>query len=254
MTRIVDVPRDVYRRKNSSGFDTCFEDILLMATTDSQGGWYYVSTTDGIADMGPGGLLITTAANAGADTGDKTGLIYKQSEMFQFLADRPIAFGAKVSLSVDTAANTSCFIGLSSVFADGLMVAGSGNKMIATANECIGFFAYEGSTVAEQLSTIHQVDTVATENLLNATNSLDNRSHVLAADVVVDYEIVWIPTSSTVADVMFYIDGCLVTKETSLSYATTPAVMAPTLCVQSGPGTTLEGLTCEHLYCYQARA
>jgi len=254
MARIVDIPRDVWRRKNSHGFDDCFEEVLTMADTNSQGGWYFDTTTDGFANMGPAGVALSTAVNDGGDGGDETALLYKQSKMFQFLASRPIAFGARVALSVSTAANTSCFIGLSNVVADGLMVAGSGNKMIATSNECVGFFAYEGSAVAEQLSTIHQVDTTATENLLNASNSLDNQAHGLVAATVVDYELVWRPTSSTLADVEFYIDGSLVTKETSVSYATSPLVMAPVFCVQSGPGTTIETLTCEHMYCYQTRA
>lgn len=254
MARIVDIPRDVWRRKNSNGFDDCFEHLLTMADTNAYGGWYFDTTTDGTAIMGPAGVILQTAVDSAGDGGDESAILWRQSKMFQHLASRPIAFGARVAMSVTTAANTSCFIGISNVVADGLCVAASGNKMIATANECIGFFAYEGSTIPEQLSTIHQVDTVATENLLNATNSLDNRPHGLVAATVFDFELVWRPTSSTVADVEFYIDGSLVSKETSLSYATTPLVMTPTFCVQSGPGTTVETLTCEHVYCYQTRA
>jgi len=248
MTKLVDLPAHVHKDKLTFGL---FDDFFEYVTADV---WTLVTTTDGVATLGTtvgGEIAIKSAANDGADTGDKTGMIVSTAKPFFFAANKPIAFGARVKIgSTPTAGDHQFFAGVSNVITDGLITV-NGGGMIGT-NDCVGFYAKEGSTIDEQMYAIFQNDTVADSITLNAATSLDGVGYTATTTYKL-LEFVWLPVTSSVADVMYYIDGVQVARSTNVTYTTTTATMSIVLAAMSGAGTTLETITCDYVYCYQTR-
>lgn len=99
------------------------------------------------------------------------------------------------------------------------------------------FFKVDGDTVWQVETSVAGVQTTTR---LSNTNSLDGTTRTAGGSARQTLRIEFIPISSTLADVLFYIDGVLVAKH-AWTY-TSAAALSPVLGLKNGAATTVETL------------
>jgi len=264
MTKLVDLPSDVYKKKLSFGFFSDFTGVGTLGTEVPQDGWVAAISTDMTAIALAAGT--TTASKGGvlrlsAGTTDNNGITIAQvGAPFIFQNNRPIMFGARVRVTEGNTDDANAYVGLHALKTKDLLKdngAGPSNS----GYEAAGFYKVDSSalgTVANSWFAFHLNDDgtasagEVTDVELIASNTKTGTGYVSTSGSWQTFDITILPNSSTQMRVMYYINGKLVYVGSDRAYATTPTAMYATCSLKAG-GTHTNTLDVDYVYCYQTR-
>lgn len=148
---------------------------------------------------------------------------------------KPIVFQTVIQFVEGNADDINVIAGLMSTSAADALLDNGGGPPASYSG--LVFFKVDGDTVWQVESSVAGVQT--TTRLSNA-NSLDGTTRTAGGSARQTLRIEFIPISSTLADVLFYIDGVLVAKH-AWTY-TSAAALSPVLGLKNGAATTVETL------------
>ncbi len=198
-----------------------------------------------VADSAGGVLTFTTGAT---DNNECTR--YTTEKPFLVAANLPLLFDARLSYTENATNKANIFVGFSSAFAANLMVddgAGPATNMSAA-----GFFKIDSAGTGEPMwHVIVSLATTQTLVALTAANSLDKTLHTSGGGTYQNLRVEIRPTSSTTAEVSFFIDNVQVYKIAEWTYTSIAQMGAGTYLKAGGAGG--EVLSLDYLYCSQQR-
>lgn len=242
--RVVRLPELAELMGLQYGFFDDFQGFLTATSTDK---YTVVTAVDGTVlqnDAQQGGVAIKSAV---ATAGNEDCYLVREAETFKPVANCPLKFGALVQATEDDTNQNNLFVGLTDAAAADLLVNdGAGPK---TSGTTLAFFKKDGGLnwwVHVSLSTTQ------TSVELTAANSADGTAHVGSGSSKQLLEIDFYPKSSTLADVIFKIDGVTVYKITDWTITSATDVQAVCGC-KDGDSADEVTINLYGWYCYQCR-
>lgn len=202
--------------------------------------WLATLTDSGTATVGDAaGGILSAAASDGTVADNDEAYIATPNEVFLFANAKPLHFKTRVSIAAEVAAEANMIAGLvSAVGANTLLDDGGGPP--ASYSGAV-FYKLDGGT-----AWLAEVSIAGTQTAITLT------SPGRPTTTYQVLEIVFIPTSSTVATVLFYIDGVLVGSTTTFTY-TSATEMSAVVGVKNGDGTTNVTARIDYIVCSQVR-
>lgn len=243
--KTVQIPDEARLAPLIHGFFDDFQGFLTATSTDK---YTVVTVTDGTvvqADAAGGKVNIKSAAASAA--GNEDCYLVRESECFLPAANKPLVFEALVQATEDDTNQNNLFVGLTDGAAADLLVNdGAGPKASGTT---LAFYKVDGGLnwwVHASLSTTQ------TKVELTAANSLDKTAHVGSGSSFQRLTIELNPKSSTLADILYYIDGVCVYKITDWVFTSATEMQAVCGCKDGDAGDEVT-ISLDYWYCYQAR-
>lgn len=241
MSTLLNLPEDVRIAKLTHGF---IDDFNHCVTADL---WTKVLTDSGSANVSDaaGGVIALVPSDGSVGDNDEA-VLHTSSELFLFAADKPAVCGARLKFTEANTNDANVLFGFSSAAATNILQ-DDGAGPLASYSGAV-FFKADGSTLWSVEKSIGGTQ-VTVE--LTAANSLDGIAKTAASTAYQWLEIEVKPTSGSLADFNFYIDGVLVyrMKDETIASATEMDVAAA---VKNGD-TNLETLNVDCIYAYQKR-
>ena len=245
MAGLIRLPEAAQLMSLQYGFFDDFQGFLTATSTDK---YTVVTVTDGSVlqnDSAPGGVAIKSAAASAA--GNEDCYLVREAESFKPAAGKPLSFGALVQATEDDTNQNNLIVGVTdAAAADLLLNDGAGPKASGTT---LAFYKVDGGLnwwVHASLSTTQ------TKVELTAANSLDGVAKVGSGSAKQLLEIDFLPKTSTLADVIYKIDGVTVYKLTDWVFTSATDVQAVVGCKDGDAGDEVT-INLYGLYCYQAR-
>lgn len=191
-------------------------------------------------DAASGRVALTTGA-----TDNNEAYLGTSQELFLFAANKPLAFEARVQYAEANTDDANVFIGLMDAVAANAIVDDGGGPKASFSGA--GFYKVDGGTRWQVISSIA---TTRTTTDLTAVNTLNKAAQTAGGNSFQVFRIEFQPTSSTVADVRFYIDGVLVVVH-QMTF-TSATEMDAVIGVKAGSANS-EVVTVDYIACYQTR-
>lgn len=245
MPKLLNLPEPAKLAHLVHGF---FDDFHGFLTAQSGANYTVVTAVDGtvlITDAAGGKVNIKSAVASAS--GDEDCYLVREPEAFLLAAGKPLQFGARVQSTEDDVNQNNLFVGLTDGAAADLLVSNGGGPK--TSGTTLAFFKKDGGLnwwVHASLSTTQ------TSVELTAANSLDKTAHASGGSAYQNLEIHFIPKNSTQADVEFYINEVLVYKISDYVFTSATEMQAVVGCKDGDAGDEVT-ISCDYLYCYQAR-
>lgn len=200
MPKLLDLPDEFILGRRTFGFFEDFEEFVtgdLFTDTSADSG-AAVTNADGA-----GGIATLTT---GATDNNECNLLSTR-ELFLFAADKPAQCEARIKhVEANTDDANVAFGWCNAVGADTLVDDGAGLKA-SFSGACI--YKVDGGT---RWQCISSVGTTRTTTDLTAANSLDKVVHTATTGTWFVFRIEFLPITSTLAEVSFWIDGVCVAK------------------------------------------
>lgn len=191
-------------------------------------GWTAAATSGTVGVGTAGQLSLTTQAANNAE-----GTLTLATKPVLPAANKPVSFGARIQHAEAATNDAQIFIGMqSSAVADALQDSSAGPPASYSG---FGFFKTDGTNWTVEASNGSTQVTAE----LTAANSLDRLAKTPGSASYVLFEIDFCPKNSTLADVIFKIDGIAVYKITDWVF-TSMAAMAPMCMIKAGAAGTAE--------------
>lgn len=238
MPKLLTLPDEFLYGQRNFGFH---EDFLEFVSgdlfTDTS-----ADTGAAVANIdGAGGLV--TLTTGGTDNNECYLLTTK--ELFKFANDKPLVFETRLQYAEANTDDANVAFGfMNAVGANSILDDGGGPK--ADYSGAV-FFKVDGGTRWQVESSL---GTSQTTTDLTAANSRDRLVKTAGGSAYQTFRIEVITTSSTTAEVSFYIDGTLVAKH-ELTYTSATEMMA-FVGVKAG-GANSEVVTVDYISAYQLR-
>jgi len=245
MARLPKVPDSFVIAHESVGFEDHFQGFLTATSTDKYTVVFAVDGTVLQVDSAPGGVAIKSAAASGS--GNEDCYLVREAETFKLAANKPLWFKAIIQSTYDVA--DSLFVGLTDGAAanllqnDGAGPKSSGNTLcFHKADGTANWYCYGRDDADADVFNVE----------MNAANSLTKTAQVAGSSSDQRLEIEFYPKSSTLADVVFKIDGDAVYKRTDWLYAGSATDLQ---CVVGNKDNAANEVTTNlrFLGCYQSR-
>lgn len=247
MANLLKIPESVRIAHESVWFEDHFMGFLTATSTDK---YTVVTAVDGTVlqiDSAPGGVAIKSAA---ATAGNEDCYLVREAETFKLAADKPLLFKAIVQATEDDTNQNNLIVGLTDGAAANLLVNdGAGPK---TSGNTLCFYKTDGS-LNWKVYGRDDADADVFNIELTAANSLDGVAHVGSGTAKQRMEIEFLPKSSTLADVIFSIDGVAVYKETDWLYSGSATDVQCVVGCKDGDSGDETTINLYYLACVQAR-
>lgn len=239
MTKILDTTDLILqRRRNCELFDDGFN-----ATTG--GDFTHLVADSGssiaVANSAGGALTFTTGATDNNECSRSS-----TAKPFLPAANLPLACEGRLSYTENATNKANIFFGFSSAIAANLMVDDGAGP--ATSMSAAGFYKIDGSTTWAVIVSLGSTQTMAT---LTSTVSRDKQTKTAGGGSYQKLKVEINPISSTLAEVLFYIDDVLVYKVAEWTYTSVAQMGFGTYLKAGGAGG--EVLTLDYQYAIQAR-
>lgn len=172
-----------------------------------------IDTTGTIAVLDAVGGVVSIATAA---TDDKLSSLHTVKEPFLFTSSRPLYAAVQYQYQEVSTNTNNHFVGFMNAFATASMAtAGAGPK---TSGSLLGFYKVDGGL---NWNVVYGVNGTATTVQLTAANSFTKSAQAAAtaSGVFALLEMEWIPKTSTIADVIWKINGSTVYKLVDQTYA-----------------------------------
>ena len=240
--KTLEIPPDADLMRLYHGFK---EDFTHFVTTDL---WTSVLTDSGTAAVGDGagGILVLTASDGTVADNDET-YVSNTTELFKVVANKPIIVEALIQFTQANTDDANIVFGLmDAVAADHLLDDGAGP---AASYSGAVFFSVDGDTTWR---VENSVSTTQKTTELDADGSLDGVAKT--SGTAADYQTLRIelrPHSSTLMDVLFWIDGILVAKHKDQTY--TNFTDAEVVFGVKNGGANNQTLNVDYVFAYQRR-
>ena len=214
-----------------------FEDFLYYVSTDL---FTTTATNSGTATVSDatGGILAIAASDSTAADNDET-YVHQTTETFTFANNKPLFFEARVALSEANTDDANVLVGLKDAWAANSLLDNGGGPAASYSGAV--FYKIDGGTAWLAECSISTTQTAVT--LTGATFPGDGTYQKLGIE--------FIPTSSTVATVNFYVDGVNVGSTAAFTYTSATAMEAG-VGVKNGD-TNNETLNVDYITCWQVR-
>ena len=217
-----------------------FDDFHIY-TTVSTGPFATTATDSGtitVADGGVGGVALVAASDGSVADNDES-YLHQAFETFLFANAKPLWFECRVALTEANTDDANVAVGVKDAWAaDSILDDGAGPS--ASYSGAL-FFKVDGGTVWQAECSIAGTQTTVT--LTGASFPGDGTYQRMGIE--------FIPTSSTIATVNFYIDGVLVGSTAAFTY-TSATHMEAGVGVKNGD-TNAEILNVDYIRCSQVR-
>lgn len=248
MSRLLKVPESIRIAHESVWFEDHFVGFLTATSTDK---YTVVTAVDGTVlqiDSAPGGVAIKSAVASAS--GNEDCYLVREAEAFKLADDKPLYFKAIVQATEDDVNQNNLFVGLTDGAAANLLVDnGAGPK---TSGNTLCFFKVDGG-LNWHVYGRDDADSDVFSVELTAANSLDKKAHIGSGANKQMLEIEFLPKSSTLADVVFYIDGVEVYKRTDWRYSGSATDIQAVVGCKDGDAGDEVTINCYYLACCQAR-
>jgi hypothetical protein len=245
MTTAIRLPEAAALLPLQYGFCDDFQGFLTATSTDK---YTVVTAVDGSVlqiDAAPGGVAIKSAVASAS--GDEDCYLAREAETFLPAAGKPITFGALVQATEDDTNQNNLIVGMANaVAADLLVSAGAGPK---TSGTMIGFYKVDGGLNWWILASLGSTQTKVE---LTAANSLDKVAHVGSGSAKQLLQWDFIPKTSTLADIIYKIDGVAVYKITDWVFTSATDMQAVCGCKDGDAGDEVT-INLYGWYAYQGR-
>ena len=211
-----------------------FEDNFLWYISPHL--WTSVLTDSGtVALLTTHGGGITLNPSDGTVTNNDEAYVSFTNKNIVPTSQKPIVFQASVQFTEGNTDDANIYVGLSSTgAANALQDDGAGPPASYSG---LGFFKVDGGTNWNVEASVGGTQTTVE---LTAINSLNKKANTAGGSAKQTLRIEFIPISSTLAQVLFYIDGVCV-YDMQWTY-TSVVAMAPTFGIKNGADTTVEAL------------
>jgi len=221
-----------------------FDDFNFFTTVHN--GWTTVASDSGtiVGSDAAGGIIQLNPSDGTIADNDET-YLKRTQETFLMAANKPIEAAAYLKFTEGNTDDANIWFGLKDALAANSIVDNGG---MATSFSGFGFYKKDGET---QWRIIASLSTTQTDVLLSATNSADKTGHT-AGGSYQKLEVVFLPKTSTQADIEYLIDGVLVYKITDFVF-TSATEMQAGFGIKNGADTTVEALLVDWVYAYQKR-
>lgn len=235
-------PDEILGMRQWHGFRDQFHGFL---TAQSGANYTVVTAVDGtvLVQDAAGGVVVI--ANATATIGDNEDCyLNREPEGFLMAANKPLKFGARLQFTEVSTNTCNVIAGLTDGVAANLLVNDGGGPK--TSGSTLAFFKKDGN-----LNWFIHVSLGSTQTSveLTAVNSLDKTAHAAGSAGYQWLEIEFLPKTSALADVIFYIDGVPVYKITDFTFTSATEQQAVVGC--KGGTAAAMSVNLDDLYCYQ---
>jgi len=241
MTKLLNLPDYAHKCRDVQGY---FDDFHWYITAHNLTSVISDSGTASVGDAA-GGVLAIVPSDGSVGDNDES-YVKGTAETFKFAANKPILFEAKVQFTEANTDDANIIVGLKDAVAANTLVDNGGGPP-STYSGCV-FFKADGDTV---WSVENSISTTQKTTQLTATNSLDRIAKTAGGASYQTLRIEWQPTSSTLGDFTFFIDGQIVAKHKDQVY-TSATEMQVCLGVKNGD-TNLETLNVDYIDVWQQR-
>lgn len=224
----------------ASGIFEVFDDFhaFVTASTGDFSSTISNSGTAAVVDGGVGGILPIVASDGSAADNDET-YVHQTFETFLFADAKPLWFETRVNLTEANVDDANVMVGVKDAWgADSILDDAGGPPASYTGAV---FYKIDGGT--DWLAEVSIGATQTAVTLTGASFPGDGTNQILAIE--------FIPTSSTLATVNFYIDGVLVGSTTTFTY-TSATHMEAGAGVKNGSANN-ETLNVDYIRCSQVR-
>ncbi len=237
--KLINLPEQAILARLTHGF---FDDFQGFLTAQSGWAWTVVTAVDGTVLMNDAAGGSVTIANGTATIADNEDCyMAREPEAFLMAANKPITFAASLKYSEVSTNSCNVIAGMTDAVAANLLVNdGAGPK---TSGTTMAFYKVDGSLnwfVHASLSTTQ------TKVELTAANSLDKVAHAAASSAYQELRIDFIPKTTTLADIEYYIDGVCVYKITDYVFTSATEMQAVVGC----KGGTAAAMSVDVDYCF----
>jgi hypothetical protein len=186
MVKLLELPDALRNRRQH----TLFDEFHTYVDADE---WTLTATDAGTAAVGDAaGGVITIAASDGTEADNDESYLHTTHECWKVAADKPIMFEAEVSFTEANTDDANIMIGLSDTVAANTLLDDGGGP--AASYDGAVFFKTDGATVWSVESS-------------NATAQTTTATNITAGGSYQTLRIEIQPTSSTSAEVKYFIDG-----------------------------------------------
>lgn len=211
-TKLLTLPNTLLDGRRQFGFFEDFHEFVsgdLFTDTSADSG-----ATIAASDAAGGVVVLTTGG-----TDNNEAYLLTTKELFLFAADKPLIGEARIKYAEANTDDANVCVGfMNAVAADALVDDGAGPK--ASYSGAV-FYKVDGGTRWQVQSSLA---TTRTTTDLTAANSYDKVAKTAGGSAYQTLRIEVITTSSTEAEVSFYIDGVLVAKH-ALTYTSATEMM-----------------------------
>ena len=247
MTKLVDVPRDLYKNKLNHGFHDGFDAPVITADR-----WTISTDQDGTAAQHatiPSLMSMMTGAVTAALEWE---LVVTTGITVLPAINKPFVFGARVAVVESNTNDAGVVVGMSDIILETL-IADTTGLPAAGANYATFFYKKPNDADLDNVWRIHQQSNVTNVDVpLTAANSLDGAAHVSTTAVFQWLELHGTPTTAALMDVEWYVDGVLVYKQTDAPY-TADKPMKIIFIVKDLAATNEDFLNVDDCYYYQTK-
>lgn len=242
MTKLVELPDIEQLMEDSHGIA---DDFYHYVTGDD---FSTVATDSGTAadSDAAGGVLVINPSDGSVVNNDET-YVKGTQEVFKFAADKPIDFEIRLQYAEANTDDANVFAGVVDAVAANLLVDdGAGPKTTASG---MGFFKVDGGTNWKIWASLSTTQTAVE---LTAANSLDGVAKTAGGSSYQRLRCVFLPKTSALADILYFIDDVLVYKITDFTF-TSATEMQIGFGMKNGADTNVETLNVDYVRCRQKR-
>lgn len=221
-----------------------FDDFSYYTTVHN--GWTTVASDSGTiaGSDAAGGILVLNPSDGTVADNDET-YLKRTQETFKFAADKPIHFEAYVKFTEANTDDANVFVGMKDAIAANTIVDNGG---MATSFSGMGFYKKDGET---QWRIIASLGSTQTDVLLSSANTIQKVGYT-AGGSYQKLECEFRPISSTLAEIIFRIDGTDVYKIAEFTY-TSATEMQAGVGMKNGADTNVETLYVDWISAWQLR-
>lgn len=225
--------------QNPAGAFTLMDDFFHYVTGDE---FSTVATDSGTAaDTDAAGGVLSITPSDGTVTNNDEVYVKSTQELFLFANGKPLVFQARVKWTEGNTDDANVLVGLMSAIAANSLLDDGGGPAASYSGAV--FFKVDGETTWRAEASIAGTQT---------TIALTNIPAAPGAGNFQTLEIYFIPTSSTVATLLFYIDNVLVGSTAAFTY-TSATEMNAGVGLKNGADTTVETLLIDFIRVSQVR-
>lgn len=238
---VLDRPDFVGKLEDAHGF---FDDFQSYTTVHN--GWTTVASDSGTiaGSDAAGGILVLNPSDGTVADNDET-YLKRTQETFKFADGKPIHFAAYAKFTEANTDDANVFIGMKDAIAANTIVDNGG---MATSFSGMGFYKKDGET---KWRVIASLGSTQTDVLLSSANTLGKLDYV-AGGSYQKLECEFRPFSSTLAEIVFRIDGVDVYKIAEFTY-TSATEMQAGVGMKNGADTNVETLYVDWISAWQLR-
>lgn len=232
------IPGDLF--SDSANVMAYFNDFTAGYVTATQGVTAILTDSGTAVVQDQVGGVIDLAASDGTIADNDEAYLHSSFELVKFANNKPIWFEARVALVADTGDVANVIVGMLDAAAANALLDNGGGPPASYSGAV--FYKVDGETAWKA-----EVSIAGTQTAVALT--APGRP---GTDTFQKLAIEFIPTSSTVATVNFYIDGVLVGSTTTFTY-TSATEMDWIVGVKNGDGTTNMTLSVDYVNLRQVR-